>query len=190
MSDLDSVTQKVKEGINWRGDIRVEIDEEEHELSVRQLRDPEFREVMSMIDRDELDELRNDLPDDMMEEYRELQTKEELEGEEEERLEAIRDDLEESTANLFDVLSEDTFEGIRQAGKYAVEPDEDDMQTAFRERAAEIEREYGIKVQTPEDVEPALQDDIEAMIDNATGLVSFTIGMQALVETVGESEGN
>lgn len=190
MSDLNSATQKVKEGINWRGTIRVEIEGEEHELTVRQLRDGEFREVMSMIDQDELDELRSELPEDEMEEYRDLQTKEDLDEEEQERLDEIRAELEESTTDMFDVLSESTFEGIRKAGKYAVEPDEEDMQAAFRERAAEIEREYGVKVQTPEDVEPALQDDIEQMIEDATGLVSFTIGMQALVESVGESEGN
>lgn len=190
MSDLNSVRQKVEEGINWRGTIRVSINDEDHDLTVRQLRDPEFFEVMSMIDRSELEELREELPEDTMEEFRELQTKEELDEGEEERLEELRDELESSTTDMFDVLSADTFEGIRQAGKYAVEPDEEDMQSAFRDRAAEIEREYGVKVQMPEDVKPALQDDIENMIDDATNLTSFTIGMQALVETVGESEGN
>lgn len=190
MSDLSAVRQKVEEGIEWRGAIRVSINDEEHELTVRQLRDPEFFEVMSMIDREELEELQEELPEETMDEFRDLQTKEELDEDEEERLDELREELEGSTTDMFQVLSEETFEGIRLAGKYAVEPDEEDMQNAFRERAAEIERQYGIKVQTPEDVYDALKDDIRAMIDDATQLTSFTIGMQALVESVGQSEGN
>lgn len=192
MSDLNSVREKVAEGAAWRGTIRVEIGGEENELTVRQLRDPEFFEVMSLIDRDELQNLREDLPDGMMEEYRELQQAEDLDEEEHERLEELRAELEEHSdaGSLFESLSHDTFEGIRKCAKYAVEPDEEDLQHAFRERASEIEREYGIRVQTPEDVEPALQDDIEEMIDACTKFTSFTIGIQALVQTVGEDEGN
>jgi hypothetical protein len=190
MSDLHEVSQKTKEGNEWRGTIRVQIDDDEHELTVRQLVDPEFHEVMSMIDRDELQELRADLPDDEMEEYRELQQAEELDDEESERFEELRETLEESTGDLFDTISRETFEGIRTCAKYAVEPDDEDRREAFRERAGQIEREYEIKVREPEDVEPALQDEIEQMIDNSVRLTSFTIGIQALVETVGKDEGN
>lgn len=190
MSDLHSVRQKVEEGADWRGTIRVEIGDEEHELTVRQLRDPEFQEVMSLIDREELQELQSELGGTDMEEYRELQQAEDLDEEEEERLEELREELQQSSGNIFDVLSTETFEGIRRCAKYAVEPDEEDLREAFVDRAAEIESEYGVKVKTPEDVRPAIQDDIEAMIDRATNLASFTIGIQALVETIGEDEGN
>ena len=189
MSDLFETKQKAKEGIEWRGTIRVTIDGEEHELSVRQLRDPELTEVMDLIDREELQDLRGQLPEDDMEEYRELQDSDELDEEEEERLAELEETLEEESGNVFDVLSKQTLEGLRLAAKYAVEPDEEDMQEAFMNRAAEIEKEYGVKVQEPEDVKPALQDDIEYMIDNATGFMSFTIGIQCLVETAGD-EGN
>lgn len=190
MSDLSSVRQKVTEGADWRGSIRVTIGGDEHELTVRQLKDPEFFEVMSKIDRDELQELRDELPAEEMEEYRELQQKDTLEGDERERFEELEAMLEEESGDMFKVLSRETFEGIRQCAKYAVEPDDEDLRQAFTERAADIEREYGVKVKTPEDVEPALQDDIEGMIDDATNFTSFTIGLQALVQTVGEDEGN
>jgi len=190
MSDLNTVRQKVDEGANWRGEIRVNIQGEEHELTIRQLKDPEFFEVMSMIDRDELQELRAELPDEEMEEYRDLQGREELDEDERERFEELESKLEEETSSMFEVLSQSTFEGIRKCAKYAVEPDEEDVRMAFAERAPQIESEYGIKVKQPEDVEPALQDDIEAMIDDATNFTSFAIGIQSLVQSIGEDEGN
>lgn len=190
MSDLSAVRQKVTEGAEWRGQIRVNIDGEEHELTVRQLKDPEFFEVMSLIDREELQELRNSLPEEEMDEYQELQAADELDDEQRERFNELEAKLEAQSADLFDVLSEETFDGIRTCAKYAVEPDEEDRREAFMDRAPDIESEYGVKVSTPEDVEPALQDDIEAMIDNATNFTSFTIGIQSLVQSVGEDEGN
>lgn len=190
MSDLNQLRQKVEEGAEWRGSIRVTIGGEEMELTVRQLKDHEFFEVMSHIDRDELQQLRSEMPGDLMDEYQELQRKEELDDEEQERFEELEERLEDESVDLFEVLSEETFLGIQKCAKYAVEPDDEDRRQAFTERAPEIEREYGVKVSTPEDVEPALQDDIENLIENATNFTSFTIGIQALVESVGEDEGN
>lgn len=189
MSDLYAVREKVEEGINWRGEIRVHVDGEERELTVRQLRDPEFFEVMKLIDREELQSLQGDMPEAEMEEYKELQREDELDEDQRERFEELEEELEAKTADVFDKVSEDTFNGIRRCAKYAVEPSEEDKREAFMDRAAQIESEYGIKVETPEDVEPAIQDDIEYVIDNATNFTSFTIGIQALVETVSE-EGN
>jgi len=190
MSDLNTVRQKVSEGADWRGTIRVNIGNTEHELTVRQLKDPEFFEVMSMIDRDELQELRDSLPQDTMEEYKELQSADELTDEERERFNELEEELEENSVNMFEVLSQTTFEGIRKCAKYAVEPDDEDIREAFMNRASEIESEYGHKVQVADDVLPALQDDIDAMIDNSTKFTSFTIGIQSLVQTVGDGEGN
>lgn len=191
MSDFDKLRKKVAEGRDWRGTIRVNIDGDELELTVRQLRDPEYYDVLSSIDRDELQELRDAYPQDVLEEYRELQNSEEdLTDEEQERFEELRDTLEEESPDFTNVLSQSTFDGIRQCAKYAVEPDDEDLASAFQSRAAEIEREYNTKVQTPEDVRPALQDELEELIDDATDFASFTIGMQALVQTVGEDEGN
>lgn len=190
MSDLSSVRQKVEEGANWRGTINVSIGGEEHELTVRQLKDSEFREVMSLIDRGELQEFQDGMPEDLLDEHRELQQKDNLDEEESERLTELENKLDEQSVDIFEVLSEDTFEGIQKCAKYAVEPDEEDLREAFMERAPEIEEEYGVKVQTPDDVRPALQDDIDDMIERSTNFTSFAIGIQALVQTVGEDEGN
>lgn len=190
MSDLSQVDSKIQEGADWRGTIRVTIEDEEYELTVRQLVDPEFREVMSMVDRDELQSLRDELPSEAMETLRKLRQKDELTDDEEDRLEDAQDAMREAEVDIFDILSESTFDGIRQCAKYAVEPDEEDIREAFKHRAHEIERAYGVKVEQPQDVLPALQDDIDTMIDNATNMASFTIGIQCLIETVGNDEGN
>jgi hypothetical protein len=189
MSDLAKARKKVQEGADWRGTIRVTIDDEEHELTVRQLKDPEFFEVMSLIDREELENLRSDLPEGKMERYRELASEEELDEDEEAELEELEEELRGATSSMFDALSQETFEGIRRCAKYAVEPDEEDLRELFVDEASRIEKEYGIKVEKPEDVRPAAQDAIDELIDNAVDFVSFTIGIQALVETVGD-EGN
>lgn len=189
MSDLSAVRQKVQEGADWRGTIRVSIQGEEHELTVRQLTDDEFWEVMSLISREEIQALRDELPADLLEEYQELQRAEDLDEEGQERIEEVREELNEEAPDITDVLSTETFHGIQRCAKKAVVPDEEDLRMAFAERAPEIESEYGVTVKTPEDVRPALQDEIETMIDNATNFTSFTIGMQALFQTVGD-EGN
>lgn len=189
MSDLNELKSKTQEGADWRGSINVNIDDEDYELTVRQLYDREFEEVMGKIDREELQSLRDALPEDVMDEYTELRDADELTEEEEERLSELQDELEDEAVDIFDVLSSETFEGIRLAAKTAVVPDEEDLRTAFRERAAEIESEYGVAVKTPEDVKPALNDEIDEMIEQSTGFVSFAIGIQALTASV-DDEGN
>lgn len=189
MSDLSVAKQKLKSGADWRGTISVDIDGESVELTVRQLRDPEFEEVMGMISRDELKELREQYPSAKMEELRELRHADELTDEEADRKEELEAEMEDVDVDIFDILSTETFQGIRQAAIYGVEPDDEDKQDAFKNRAHEIEREYGIKVQTVDDVTEALQDEWEEHIRNATNFTSFQIGMRVLTETV-ETEGN
>lgn len=189
MSDLSVAKQKLKEGADWRGTITVEIGGESVELTVRQLRDPEFEEVMGYIDRDELTELREQYPADKMEELRELRNADDLDPDDEQRKDELESEMEDVDVDIFKVLSQSTFNGIRQAAIYGVEPDDDDKQEAFKNRAHEIEREYGTKVETVDDVTEALQDEWEESVMNATNFTSFQIGMKVLTETV-DTEGN
>lgn len=189
MSDLSTAKEKLKAGAEWRGTITVELDGDELELTVRQLRDPEFEEVMGHIDRDELQALKDEYPSDEMDELRDLQSADDLSDDEADRLAELEDEMADVDVNIFDILSDDTFGGIRKAAIYGVEPDEEDLEAAFRERARDIEAERGIKVKTPEDVRPVLQDEWEDRVRNATDFASFRIGMEVLTETVGD-EGN
>lgn len=187
MSNLFETRQKVEESAEWRGSITVAVDDDQQTLSVRQLRDPEFFEVMGLIDTDELESLQNALPEEKMEEYRELQERDDLDPDEEDRLEALQEQIENADVNMFDILSSETFEGIRRAAKYAVEPDGDDKRKALMEFAEEIEERYGRT--RDEDAEKYLNETfIPSMIDRATGFASFTIGIKALTETIGDAE--
>lgn len=185
MSDMHKLRQKVTEGIEWEGTVTVELDDDEIELTVRQLRDGEFFKVLSMIDRDELRSLQDQVPTEIRDEYRELQEQDELDESERERLEELQRELRDEMGVIFDEISEDTFEGIRQAGKYAVVPDDEDLRRAFTERAREIEQEYGIDVKQPEDVRDVLERELEDYIDNATNFLSFIIGLSALERSIG-----
>ena len=191
MSDLSKLTQKTKQGKEWRGTITVEDDGEEMDLTIRNLVSPEVEEVFRLIDRDELNQLQEELPQDEMEERRELLATDEEErtDEEQERLDELNEELRGEHMKLFDILSDETFKGIRKAAKYAVVPDDDDMRDALRNRAHEIEEEYGSRVSKPEDTFDFLKDELEWVIDNSTRFVGFQVGMKVLRETGGD-EGN
>lgn len=188
MSDLFKTREKVEAGANWRGSINVVIDGEEMELSVRQLNDIEFYEVMNLVDTDEIEDLQDHLPKEKMEEISELQEKDSLDDAESERLDALQEELEDQDVNIFDVLSLDTFKGIRKAAKYGVEPDEADKRDALSEYGGEIKEQYGRA--TSENAGKWLNAHmIEPMIEDATDFASFSIGVKVLTESL-DDEGN
>ena len=191
MSDIHTLTKKTKEGKEWRGTIVVEDDGDEMELTVRNLTSPEIEDVFRLIDRDELERLREELPQDKMEERTELLEMDEDErtDEQQERLDELTDELQGAHMKMFDVLGEDTFDGIRLAAKKGVVPDEDDMEHALKNRAVEIEKETGKSVRHPEDTFDYLKDELVDAIKNNTRFIGFQIGMKVLQKT-GESEGN
>lgn len=186
MSDIFEVRKKAEEGASWRGEINVAIDGEQHELTVRQLRDPEFWEVMSMVDTDELKELQGEVPEEKMEEFRDLQQADDLDDDEEERLEKLQNEIEEEDIDLFEALSYETYQGIKKCAVYGVEPDESDIQRALSEHAGEIEDSYGGL--SRENAEEYLNDHmIRPMMDDFTDFTSFTIGVKVFGETLDDS---
>jgi len=189
MSDLATAKQKIKSGADWRGTVTLDIDGKTVELCVRQLRDVELEEVMGLIDRDELEELRDEYPDGVREKLDELQDKDGLTDEEEARVSELQTQIEDVDVDVFSVLSDSTFEGVRKAAVYGVEPDEEDMATAMRERAHEIEKEHGIQVKEPSDTHDALKAEWQDILYQATDFVSFEAGMEVLMATV-DDEGN
>lgn len=186
MSDLFKTRKKVEEGAEWRGTINVSIDGDQQELCVRQLRDHEFWEVMSLVDEDELQDLQGELPEEKMEEFRELRDADDLSEEEEGRLESLQDELEGSEVNIFDALSYDTYKGIKETAKYCVEPDAEDKREALVEFGDEIEEEYG-RTADEEAQKWVNHNVINPMIENSTEFASFTIGIKALTESIGET---
>lgn len=186
MSDLFKTRKKVEEGAEWRGTIDVEIEGDSMELSVRQMYDPEFWEVMSLVDTDELEDLQAELPDEKMEEFQELRDKDDLSEKEEKKLSNLQEELENEEVNMFDTLSDDTFEGIRRAAKYGWVPDEHDAREALTQYGQEIQDEYGQA--TTEEATDWLQENyIEPTVDRATGFASFAIGIKVLTETIGDT---
>lgn len=187
MSDLFEARAKTEQGAEWRGNINVSINGDQHDLTVRQLRDPEQWEVMAKVDTDELESLQSELPEEQMEEYRDLSEKDNLNDDEEERLEELQAEVEESDINLFDTLSFETYKGLKQAAKYGVEPDEEDVRTALTEHTDAIAENYGGT--SHDEAEQYVNDNvIEPMIENSTDFTSFAIGVKVLGETLGDTK--
>lgn len=186
-----ALVKKVQEGREWRGQITVEDDGEEYELTVRNMTSPELEDVLRLINRDELSQLQDELPQDEMEERRELLAKDEDErtDEEEARLETLNEELKGEHMKLFDILSEETFDGIRLAAEYGVVPSKEYKEDALRNRAHEIEEETGARVRQLDDVHDYLKDELIDAIVNSTRFIAFQVGMKVLRET-GENEGN
>jgi hypothetical protein len=190
MSDLFDVRKKVEEGASWRGSITVTLDGEQQELTVRQLRDPEFWDVMADIDTDELESLQSDLPEEEMEEFRELQQTDNLDDEQEGRLDELQQKIEDEDIDLFEALSRDTYEGIKQAAKYGIEPDDDDVHEALVNHTNQIEEQYG---ETSDEAARQFINEqvIDPMIERSTDFASFAIGVKvfgATLDDTGNSE--
>lgn len=186
MSDLFETRQKVEEGAEWRGEINVDMDGESMTLAVRQMYDPEFWEVMSLVDTDELEALQTELPEEKMEEFKELRDKDDLSEKEETKLSNLQEELEEQEVDMFSILSDDTFEGIRRAAKYGWVPDEHDARDALTQHGEDIKDEYG-KASTEEAKNWLQENYIEPTVDRATGFTSFAIGIKVLTETIGDT---
>lgn len=185
MSDLFKARKKTEEGTDWRGTINVTMDDEQMELTVRQMNDTEYWDVMSLIDTDELRELQDSLPEEKMEQFQELRDKDDLDEDEEAKLETLQDELENSEVSMFDALSKDTFLGIKQAAKYGWEPDENDCREALIEHGGEIEEQYG-KATTDEARKYLNKNVVHPTVENAQNFSSFAIGIKVLTETVGD----
>lgn len=187
MSDLFEAREKVEKGAQWRGSINVDINEEAHNLTVRQLRDPEQWEVMQDIDLDELDALQGEIPEDKLEELNELQDADELTEEEEDRLGEIQSEVEEEDIDLFSTLSYETYEGLKTAAKYGVEPDQSDIRTALTQHTGDIRDKYGGS--SEEEAKKYVNDYVIApMIEESTDFTSFAIGVKVLGETLGDTK--
>jgi hypothetical protein len=187
MSDLFEAREKTEKGAEWRGSINVDIDGETHELTVRQLRDPEQWEVMQDIDLDELEELQSSLPEEKMEELKELQEADTLNEDEEQRLENLQAEVEEEDIDLFSTLSFETYEGLKTAAQYGVEPDEEDVRQALTLHTEDIQEKYG---GTSHDEAKQYVNDhiIKPLIDRSTDFTSFAIGVKVLGETLGDTK--
>jgi hypothetical protein len=185
MSDLFEVRGKTEEGTDWRGSITIQMDGEEKELTIRQLNDTENWDVMEKIDKNELQNLDADVDEELVSELQELEEREDLSDEEQERKQELYKRVEEEDMNLFDTISKETFEGIKQAAKYGVEPDNKDVRDALTEHAGEIEEQYGGTAH--EDARQYVNDNVvKPMIEDSVDFTSFAIGIKVLNATLGD----
>jgi len=203
MSDVLQAMEKAEEGAEWRGNIRADIDGEVHDLTIRQLFDPEARKVESLIDTTVLREIREAIPDDVKDEYEDLQEKDDLDDDEEDRLRELTQQMNEAKEEVG--TPDGFFKAVRFAARKALVPDEDDVHEALAdpEFVRYVEDEYDVgRVNEPEDLyDPDKEGPVEGhpgplkdhiqktLIDRATDGASYQIGMKVLEESL-EEEGN
>lgn len=189
MSDLFPLREKTEKGKEWRGEITIPDDGDSRTLTVRQLVDTEYWEVMTYIDLEELTSLSesDDVDEDKLEELQDLANQSALSDSETERMQQLESEID-TNLNIFDSVSMETFTGIKKTAKYCVEPDQNDIVQAMNNHAATIEDEYGAA--TDENAREWVNENvIDPMIEESTDLLSFMIGMKALQATL-ETEGN
>jgi len=189
MSDLFPLREKTEKGKEWRGEIIVPDGGDTRTLTVRQLVDTEYWEVMTYINLDELKNLSesDDVDEDKLSELQSLANQDELSDSEAERMQQLESEID-ANLNIFDSVSMDTFKGIKKTAKYCVEPDQNDIVQAMNNHAATIEDEYGAA--TDENARKWVNDNvIDPMIEDSTDLLSFMVGMKALQATL-ETAGN
>lgn len=192
MTDYFESRKKLVQGENWRGEITVTVDGDEYSWTSRQLNDEEFFEVISDIDRDAIGEYRDEIDQDKLQEYRELQDVEDPDEDEQERLEELRNELEDESTDILDAIDEDTFNALQRAGIYGAVPSEEDVSYLINNFSlAEVNDQFDTDLEkldrdTAYDV---LKEDIKERLRNATRFVSFEVGLQILSNTLDTEEG-
>ena len=190
MSGFNKLREKAAKGQEWRGDITVGSGDDALDLKIRQLNDPEYYEVMSGINHDELEELGDMMPEDDLERFRELDDMDDRTEEQEAEMQLLEEDLNRQSAQIFKIMSKETFEAIRTAAKYGVVPSEDDVREMMMDDSWVKDKEdMGYDVSHYDGAYEALNDETPMIIDGQTDLESFEIGMEVIYETVG-GEGN
>lgn len=195
MSDLIGFGGKVQQGSEWRGQIDVSIEGETYELTIRQLYDPEMRQVMELLDFEELEALGEQIEDsELWDRYEELEAiaqddDAELTDEQAREYEQVQHRLEDEGDMLFDELSGDTYKGLRLCAKFAVVPDREDVSDLLtdEEMINELEDEYDERVRTRDDARRVLNQYYDDMLDRTTGMTSYMVGLQALMEQAEDS---
>jgi hypothetical protein len=137
---------------------------------------------MHKVDMDEVRSLQNDIPEDVMDEYTDLDPDEDAE-----RIAELEEEIDD--VSLFDKLSLETFNGIQQAAKFGVEPDDNDVAYAQENEAKKLVEKYGSPVTEANAREHIQESVIGPMIEDATNFESFAIGMEVITQTT-SAEGN
>lgn len=197
MSDIFKAKKKVQTGIGWRKTISVEAFDDELEIVIRQLTDPEMSEVFPRV-KHLIEELQDKLSDEIGEEdakrIQELRDKDDLTAEETQELEQLKELEEAGQDELLEVLDEKAMNGFQRAAELGVTYDSDDvdemMSQVVQMSVSEQQERFGQHVKTREHAKEALDKQAKDIIRNAQGeFLGLQVGINVVFATLG-NEGN
>lgn len=188
--DYVRAKQKISDAINWRGDVNVSLGNETVTFKHRLLSEQEFLELKQVLNLDALqdDSQQNVGQTDAQERLLELQQKEELSDAEEAELRELSQEVAGQTERIEEVLGEDGYEKIMEAGQKCIEPSEEDVDYVYNLNPQEQREMMGVDTLpnplTKDAVRDQLADELRSMITGQPYPIKMNVGMQALSESI------
>jgi len=191
--DFLAVDEKLDEAANWTDTVQVPMGDSTITLAHRLLTERERLKLRVRLPMDELQEYQNEEMDADRERLLALQEKDSLTEEEEAELRDLHETAGQQTAGLLSALGEDGVNALMDAGKWTVQPTPEDINDVIN---APVERQEAIlggdvpTTLTAEKVREPLADAIKEKIEAQPYLLKLHLGMKALNETNGVTQGN
>jgi len=191
--DFLTVDEKLDEAANWTDTVQVPMGDSTITLAHRLLTERERLKLRVRLPMDELQEYQNEEMDADRERLLALQEKDSLTEEEEAELRDLHETAGQQTAGLLSALGEDGVNALMDAGKWTVQPTPEDINDVIN---APVERQEAIlggdvpTTLTAEKVREPLAEAIKEKSEAQPYLLKWHLGMKALNETNGVTQGN
>jgi len=191
--DFLAVDEKLDEAANWTDTVQVPMGDSTITLAHRLLTERERLKLRVQLPMDDLQEYQNEEMDADRERLLALQEKDSLTDDEEAELRELHETAGQQTAGLLSALGSDGVNALMDAGKWTVQPTAEDIQdviNAPKGRQKQIFDGDVPNVLTPEEVREPLAEAIRDKIEAQPYLLKLHLGMKALNETNGVTQGN
>jgi len=191
--DFLAIDEKLDEAANWTDTVQVPMGDSTITLAHRLLTERERLKLRVRLPMDELQAYQNDEMDADRERLLALQKKDSLTDAEEAELRDLHETAGQQTAGLLSALGEDGVNALMDAGKWTVQPtaaDVRDLIDAPPDRQQAVFNGNVPNPLTPEKARDPLADAIRKKIEAQPYLIKLHLGMAALNETNGVTQGN
>jgi len=191
--DFLTVDEKLDEAANWTDTVQVPMGDDTITLAHRLLTERERLKLRVRLPMEELQDYQNDQMDGDRERLLALQEKDSLTEEEETELRELHETAGQQTAGLLSALGSDGVNALMDAGKWTVQPTTADINDVISAPTSRQKKIFDGDVPqhlTAEKVREPLAAAIRDKIESQPYLLKLHLGMKALNETNGVTQGN
>ena len=183
--DFLRADEKIEQGLDWTDTMTIPVAGEQMDFGFQLLDETTLQYVQNELPLDEFREYRQDGMSDEHEELMELQRKDDLTDEEQERLLELAEEVNPEEEGR-DSLSQDAINALMDAGKDSLIPTEEDVTDVMNADPEVQQRIFG---ELPEhmDRDTARDGLTEYMRERVEGQpfpIKFTLGQRAYMETI------